>query len=389
MNEALSLPPFIASQAAWDQVAPQIAAAKRIALDLESNGYFRYPERICLLQIALPGQIYLIDALAVRDLGALGGVLEAPGCLKIMHACDNDLRVLDRDYGFRVRRVYDTAVAARFLGLERLGLSTVVETLLGTELPKTKALQRQDWTLRPLTPSSLAYAAGDVAHLFGLHDELERRLQTLGRSEWVREECERLESIRHTPEPSPEELVWTVAGQRAVNDRERAVLRQLAIWRDRLCRQLDRVPFRVIGDEVLVELTRASDQDLHEMKALRTVRALGALASLRQALKQGRAAHPLPPPKSNGSRRSRPAPKYFARLKALKSWRVSKGKALGLDPAVLWPLPSLERMAESLRLEQPNQEIRRWQFQQSASDLDQLLRQLREEGPDGPDQLPE
>lgn len=377
-----AVPPLLVNlQADWDALAPRLAAARRLALDLESNGYFRYPERICLLQIALPGQIYLVDPLNVRDLRVLGPVLADSGCLKIMHACDNDLRVLDRDYGFRVRPIYDTAIAARFLGLERLGLATVVETLLGVSLPKTKALQRQDWTVRPLALSSLAYAAGDVAHLFALHGELEQRLRLLGRSEWVREECERLESIRRTPEPSPEERVWAVSGSRALTDRERAVLLELTQWRARLCRQLDRAPFRVIGDEILLALARDPNQNLSTMNTLRGLRAMGALTSLRQALRQGRLARPVPLPKSEGSRRSRPAPKYLVRLKALKSWRVSKGKELMLDPAALWPLSSLERMADSQQVESPNQEIRRWQHRLFAPELEKLLDQLRSASP--------
>jgi ribonuclease D len=379
MTDPSLLPPFITQQSDWDAVAPQLAAAEKLALDLESNGYFRYPERICLLQIALPGQIYFIDPLTVRDLSALGSALVNPSCLKVMHACDNDLRVLDRDYGFRVRSIYDTAVAARFLGLERLGLSTVVETLLGIELPKTKALQRQDWTLRPLSPSSLAYAAGDVASLFDLHDELDRRLQMLGRSEWVREECERLESIRRAPDLAPAEWIWTMTGSRALTDRERAVLLELTLWRDRLCRQLDRVPFRVIGDEVLLELARDPNQNLNEMKALRAIRTSGALKSLRQALQQGRLTPPVPLPKPDYPRRARHTPQYLSRLKTLKTWRVSKGKALSLDPAVLWPLSSLERMAEGLQLESANQDIRRWQYQLSARELEQILELLRSE----------
>jgi ribonuclease D len=379
MTDSSLLPPFITNQSDWDAVASQLAAAKRLALDLESNGYFRYPERICLLQIALPGQMYFIDPLTVLDLNALGSALADPHCLKIMHACDNDLRVLDRDYGFRVRSIYDTAVAARFLGLERLGLSTVVETLLGIELPKTKALQRQDWTLRPLSPSSLAYAAGDVASLFDLHDELDRRLQMLGRSEWVREECERLESIRRTPDLPPTEWIWTMTGSRTLTDRERAVLLELTLWRDRLCRQLNRVPFRVIGDEVLLELARDPNQNLNEMKSLRAIRASGALKSLHQALHRGRLAPPVPLPKPDSPRHARHTPQYLSRLKTLKSWRVAKGKTLGLDPAALWPMASLERMAESLQLESSNPDIRHWQYQLLARELEQILEHLRSE----------
>ncbi|MEW6515865.1 MAG: HRDC domain-containing protein [candidate division FCPU426 bacterium] len=374
MTQPFVQPEFISAQTDWDDLAKRLTGAKHLALDLESNGYFRYPERICLLQIAVEEGIYLVDTLTVRDLRALGSLLNDAHCLKIMHACDNDLRVLDRDYGFRVRSVYDTAVAARFTGLDRLGLATVLQTVLGIELPKSKALQRQDWTLRPLAKSSLEYAAGDVAYLFDLQAELNQRLQALGRSEWVREECERMEAIRRAPETRPEDLLWSISGSRSLTNRERAVLRELVMWRDRLCRQADRVPFRVVSDEVLLGLARDPKQDFQALKELNAVRALGALSSLRQALNQGRTAPPIPLPATQAGRRQRRSPAFLRRLKELKAWRVSKGKALGLDQAVIWPLPSLERMAENPSLETPNGEVRQWQHTEFSREVEHLLR---------------
>ena len=167
-------------------------------MDIESNGFYRYPERVCLVQLATADGVFLIDPLAVEDVGALGELLAAPSVLKIFHAADYDVRSLRRDWGFHIKPLFDTGIAAAFAGSERLGLAAALKEYLGVEVSKSKQLQRADWTIRPLSRAMVAYAAEDVAHLERLAGLLRERLDALGRREWVDEECERLANARHT-----------------------------------------------------------------------------------------------------------------------------------------------------------------------------------------------
>lgn len=376
MNEQVT---FISSQSQWDRVAAELAAEPLLALDLESNGYHRYPDRICLIQIGLPRAVYLVDPLSVGNLEALAALLVRPDCQKIFHASENDLRSLHRDYGFPVINLFDTALAAHFSGHNRLGLATVLKEILDVELPKSKSLQRQDWTLRPLPETSLQYAANDVSHLFKLRERLLERLNEMGRAEWVSEENQRLEQIRSSPAVPAAELFWAVKGSHTLNDKQRPVLKEAVIFRDRLCRKIDRVPFRVISDETLLILaSQPASTPLEKTKGLSLIRQIGKLPLLAAALQKGRQSAGVPMRKTGGKPAPKKQPDYFSNLAVLKAWRLSEGKRLSLDPALVWPLPSLERMARSLSPDVDGPEVRRWQAREFSPALEHVLKQLKQ-----------
>ena len=139
-----------------------IAAAPRIGVDTEADSRHHYPEKVCLIQVATSEAAYVIDPLAIDDLSALGRVLSDPRVEKVLHGADYDVRGLDRDFGFGIKPLYDTNVAARLAGLERFGLAALMEDLLGIVIPKQAALQKSDWSRRPLSAEALSYGAEDV-----------------------------------------------------------------------------------------------------------------------------------------------------------------------------------------------------------------------------------
>ena len=187
-----------------------------------------YPERVCLVQVATPQSTYLLDPLALVDLSPLGPALSSPRVLKLLHGADYDVRGLNRDWGLTITNLFDTHIAARFLGLERVGLAALLLDVLGIDIPKDRRIQRADWSKRPLDDRALEYAAADVCYLFDLHDIMTERLQELGRMEWVREECERQCEVRHTPQDL-RDTVLALPESRKLDSRHRAVL--LALYR--------------------------------------------------------------------------------------------------------------------------------------------------------------
>ena len=170
----------------------EVSREPRIGFDLESNGFFRYPERICLIQLSAADSVYLIDPLAIEDMSPLGEVLSSSAVETVLHSGDHDIRSLDRDWGFHIGNLFDTSIAAAFVGSERLGLASTLLDFLEVTIPKEKNIQRSDWSVRPLSDEALSYAAGDVRHLFDLRSKLVERLGELNRLRWVREECDRL-----------------------------------------------------------------------------------------------------------------------------------------------------------------------------------------------------
>jgi ribonuclease D len=316
-----------------------------VAVDIESNGFHRYPERICLIQIGVPKGAYILDPLAVEDLEALGVLLSDSRIEKVFHACDYDLRSLDRDYGFRVINVFDTGLAAKFLGVKQTSLKSVLKEFLNIDVEKNQQFQRADWSRRPLPAEMVDYAASDVAYLLPLKDVLVKRVSALGREGWVAEECARMEAVAYVAPEPPEKAFLSIKGSGRLSPRELAVLRELYIFREREALRRGRPPFRVVSNQVLLHLAQNPRADLERVSGL----AKGLLheqgKELRRALKRGLTASPYERPRPVGSRSpwTKSARNRFA---SLKKWRDERARSLGLEPAPLWPTGSLERLAK-------------------------------------------
>ena len=358
---------LIQDQSRFLGIVDTLREQPRIALDLETNGFFRHPERVCLIQIAIPnGRVFIIDPLALEDMAPLGDVLSDERVEIVLHSGDHDIRSLDRDWGFRVTSLFDTSVAAAFTGMDRLGLGTVLESSLGVSISKDKKLQRSDWTIRPLKPKYLDYAADDVRHLLSLTDNLKSKLSALGRIEWVAEESERIAAIRYEP-PDPDTAVFRVKGSRHLNGRALAVLDSLVAYRERHIARTGRPHFRVIPDAALVSLAANPDSRLNEVRGLGRFARGGLASGLRAAIRKGQKADPIKRPVVRRPRiRMTRAQQADAsrRLDSLKKWRTAQGKSLTLDPALIWPMTSLKSIARSpqdLDTEMRSQAVRRWQ----------------------------
>ena len=137
---------------------------------------------------------------------------------KVFHAPDYDIRSFDREWGFQVNNLFDTSIAAAFAGSTQLSLQSVVKEHAGVELAKSRKLQRSDWSIRPLSPEALRYAANDVLYLLQVRETLSARLEELSRLEWAREEFARLEQVRHTP-PNRETAFLAAKGSRDLDGR--------------------------------------------------------------------------------------------------------------------------------------------------------------------------
>ncbi len=376
MTVSPPLPVEIVSQAAQLNTAVKAMLGSRdIALDTESNSFHRYPEQLCLIQIATRHKVYVIDAIVLKDIASLKEVLDA-SITKVVHGADYDIRSLDRHYGFRIRNLYDTNIAARFAGLTRVGLAALLEDLLGITIPKSKRLQRADWGQRPLSTKALDYAAADVRHLFALREALAQRLQTLGRTEWVAEECARLEEVRYAA-PNLETAYLSVKGARDLDGRGLAILRSLFLFREEEARRQRRPPFFIIPDTALISIATSPTATLSEVPGLGQTGLQRFGRGLQQALREGLDAPPIrrPSPMTN-KRMSR---EQVQRLGRLKAWRVSLGTTLSLDPSLLWPTASLERLAKApnmLDSELTSADIRRWQRNRFTAALSAYLESL-------------
>lgn len=318
-----------------------------------------------------------MDPLAINDMGPLGKILADPNIEKILHSADYDVRSLDRDWEFHINGLYDTSIAAAFVGMERLGLGTVAQELLGVELPKSKRLQRANWGLRPLTEEAVNYAAGDVLHLMNLRDLLGKRLAEKGRTEWASEECVRLSGVRFNVQ-DPELAFLSVKNSKGLDGKALAVLRLMHAYRISEALRRDVPPFKVISDAVLVDLAEDPTQELAKVKGIGPYGRGGLARGVKDAITEGLEAPPVNrPPRATGVRMTAShRARAKDRLTRLKAWRIEQGKALELDPALLWPAASLERLSRDhgdLDEEYNSPEVRKWQAREFGEPLRLLL----------------
>jgi len=324
--------------------ARALASASALAIDTESNNFFRYHIRTSLVQIADPdGRIFLIDPLTLGDLSPLGPLLADPRIRKVFHDAGNDIGDLKRDFAFSFAGIRDTRVAAQFCGRPRLGLDELLRSELGIEHPKPRRFQRCDWSRRPLTPAQERYAAGDVAHLLALWDRLADELRRRGREAWAIEESEGL------AESGPSELrsatdFMRIRGAHALAPDQKAVLRELVRLREHLARRNDQSPLMIAGDAGLIALAREQPRDAETLGRIRGLsprfrerHAQDVLDAIRRGLES---TENLPPP-----RRPQLPREQAARIGRLKSWRASAARETGLEPGLVLPQRLIETMA--------------------------------------------
>jgi ribonuclease D len=317
------------------------AGARRVALDVEGDSFYRYGERLCLVQVAYGGAVHVHDPQA-EDLAPFFRDLE--GRELVLHGSDFDLRLLHARYGFTPERVFDTMLAARFLNFPKFGLSDLYERYFGFTLEKKH--QRADWCRRPLSEELLAYARKDVERLEELGALLAAELDRLGRSTWHAEECANVvaKTVRSAGRP-PDPDAWRVKGAGSLAPRELAYLRELAWARDRVARGLDRALFRVFSAEDLIALAKLSGAD--PATALRKFpRALPGplLKEFQAALAAASALPPAewPSPPAPGRR---PDPALDRLVTALSAKKDEVARALDLDPGFLLSKSAVTRVA--------------------------------------------
>lgn len=353
----------------------RVADETIIALDTEAASFHHYHDRVYLVQLSSPTITAVIDPLVVGDLGPIGTLLADPKVEKIFHDADYDLRLLDKQHGFRARRLFDTRIAAQFLDEPGIGLGALLEKYFGVKADKR--FQRADWSARPLSAEMLQYASDDTRYLCELRTLLLNQLIAVGRDSWVAEEFELLEGIRWTAGDLDEQTSYLeLKGAKALDRRALAVLREIYFWRETTAAELDRASFRVMGNEALFHLATKPVTDITELAKVRGVgrEAVSRWGSgILAAIVRGLAVPDAELPRVERPPRRAIDLEHLARVERLKGARNVAASRLKLAPGVLCPNGTLEaiaragaRSAEELS-NVPG--VRRWQVATIGTDL--------------------
>jgi ribonuclease D len=330
-----------------DRFLEQISNATELALDTEGASFHRFLDRIYLLQLSTPAQSAIIDPLPIGAPKKLGTLLEDKSVEVVFHDADYDLRLLHQDYGWHVTNIFDTRIAAQLLGIKSFGLAALLEQFFDVKLDKKH--QRADWSMRPLPPDMLEYAAQDTRYLLQLRDRMKAELERRGRMSWAREEFARLEGTRWEAEENMESFL-RLKGARDLSRRELAVLREVANWRDTVAAQLDRATFRVMGNEALFELARRAPRNATELAGIKGM-PKGMIdragSDIVAAVIRGMEAPEAELPKFPRGQRWNKDRDFDDRVARLKAVRDAAATRLELDPGVLCSRERLENIARS------------------------------------------
>ncbi len=229
----------------------RITETDRVALDTEGDSLHNYFEKVCLIQLSLATEHYIVDPLAGLDLCEfLEALADKP---LILHGADYDLRMLRASLGFRPRReIFDTMIAAQLLGIEQIGLASLIERCFGITIGKEG--QKSDWSRRPLSEKQLRYAVNDTRFLGCLADHLQSELEAKGRLDWHGESCQAMVESTGRDKLRDPENAWRIKGAGRLTRRQLAYLRELWQWRDDHARRANLPPFKVFGNQQILEL---------------------------------------------------------------------------------------------------------------------------------------
>lgn len=358
---------WIDRQDALDAALEQVGSMPTVAVDTEADSLHSYFDKVCLVQITAGEADFIVDPLARVDLSRFGAILGDPTIIKVFHGGDYDLRIMNRDFGFVVRNLVDTSICAQLLGYEAFGLAALLDRHFNIKLNKVH--QRADWSMRPLPPDMLEYAAMDTRYLVALASRLRTELEALGRWEWALEEFARLENVRHKEKETDEDGAPAEPWRKLKNiggfdRRSLGIIRDLHGWRDTLARKADRPPFKIIGNDSLIEIAKLKPQSHRELSQIKAVPRYHADRYGRDIVGIVRAVMELP--EEQLPERSDPKPwirdkALEARIDRLKKVRDHFAKELKIDPAVLGARHILSAVATSGNLDVPN--MREWQKQ--------------------------
>ena len=341
---------MIADSQGLTDLIGRLSSQPRIAVDTEADSLHSYFEKLCLVQISSGAGHELVDPLAGVSLQPLFDLFETKHL--VFHGADYDLRLLMRSGRFNATNIFDTMIASRLCGFPELGLAALVLRFFNVQL--SKASQKANWALRPLSLQMIEYAINDTRYLLDLSDILMAELTRVNRWDWFNESKDRMIASARAPRERDESKVWRISGSAALSPRAQSTLRVLWHWRDAEARVWDRPPFHVMSNDDLLRIAeKATNGEAFSTPRMNGKRRKGFEVILALALHIPENEWPVPPK----HRRKRPAREQVERFEHLRKVRDKVASELNLDPSIIAPRGALEATSADLQ----SSALMRWQ----------------------------
>ncbi|MBS12270.1 MAG: ribonuclease D [Gemmatimonadetes bacterium] len=355
-----------------ESVCGEAREAGLIGLDTEFVWERTYYPQLGVVQISIgEDRCYLVDTLALDDYRALAGVLESSDVVKILHDSPQDLTILKRLTGASPRNIFDTRIAAGFVGLRAsLSLQDLTRFLLNLSLEKTET--RTDWLKRPLSDKQVDYAINDVRYLPAMREKLLDRAAKNGRLAWMQQELGELDDATAYDPRDPEEQYTRVKGVGRLSDRDLGTLQSVTAWRERQAEKRDLPRRHVVSDEVLVAVAKIRPKTIGKLRQIRAVQPTVVDRyghDLLKAVADGadRKLKPLPKP-------SQSTPHDDVRVEF--GLAFVRGRAIdeGVDPALIGSRSDVRDAVLNGSAEQPARLMSGWRREFVGDDLQRVLR---------------
>ncbi|MCM8759307.1 MAG: HRDC domain-containing protein [Candidatus Omnitrophica bacterium] len=233
-----------------------------LALDTEGNSLYSYHAKVCLIQISTRKKHYIIDPIKIKEISCLKKILSNPNIEKILHGSAYDIQMLYQCSGIHIRNLFDTQIAASFLGESKPGLACLVKKYFGVHLSKVH--QKSNWAIRPLPDEMLEYAILDTVYLLPLADRLREELTLKERMEWVKEECEYLAKFGKEIKKKNR----SPFSNRQISDSKLPIAAAIMRFREDLARKMDLPPFRVMDKKTILDIAGSRNLDMKELKRI-------------------------------------------------------------------------------------------------------------------------
>ncbi len=343
----MNLPPFkyIKSQGDWQRCIALLRQQARIAIDLEANSLYAYQEQVCLIQITIPGQDYIVDPIVNLDLAPLGEIIEDPTVEKIFHAAEYDLILLTKEYGWKMKNLFDTMWASRILGIKRVGLANILEDRYAVKLNKKH--QKANWCRRPLSASQLAYAQSDTHYLHQLRNDLAQELQSANRYAEAQEIFAEQTFVEATNKVFDPDSFWSINGVRDLDGRQKAILKALNIYRDKEAKRQNRPHFKVFGEKTMLQIAQQIPENINQMSYIHGMTSGQIKRYGQHLLRIVRENKDRPAPKRPSRNHNRPSEEISNRYERLHNWRKQRAKARGVESDVILNRQKLWQLAHS------------------------------------------
>lgn len=342
MSETLPPPIWVNKTEQLGMMVEDLSSQTSVAVDTESNSLHAFREQVCLMQFSSAKADYLVDPLVLHDLSSLAPIFSNPNIEKIFHAAEYDLICLRRDFNFTFANLFDTMHAARVLGYPAVGLDKLLGDKFGIKTDKRH--QKADWAERPLSKDQIHYARLDTHYLFDLRNVLEGELKEKERLPFAKEDFERACRLEDA-KPRSNGASWErFAGRKDISQRELTVIAHLCKFRDREAERLDRPPYKVMMDDVLIALAKNPPEAKVDLSAAglseKQIRLWGDMVF--SAIRQGSAA-----PLVERRQAERKDDAVLKRLEKLKVWRKKAGLDLKVESDIILPKPYLAVLSEN------------------------------------------